>query len=200
MRYDEGMARYVAIVVWLALSSCGSAPPPNTVQLVPDSPAATAAIATMPPPAAPTSVVARNQSPAPEPVGAPSPPPDPAAIPAPPDVAAPPPNALRTPSGLATLVIRQGSGPTHPSGTSTVSAHYTGWTTDGRMFDSSVARGAPFTARLDQVIPGFSEGLQLMVEGERRRLWIPEALAYRGRPGPPAGMLVFDVELLRIMP
>ena len=97
-------------------------------------------------------------------------------------------------------MLRPGSGATHAGATSTVVVHYTGWTTDGSMFDSSVTRGAPFSARLDQVIPGFSEGIQLMVEGEQRRLWIPEHLAYRGRPGAPAGMLVFDVELIRIQP
>jgi peptidylprolyl isomerase len=77
--------------------------------------------------------------------------------------------------------------------------HYSGWTTDGKMFDSSVSRGQPARFRLDQVIPGWTEGLQLMVPGERRRLWIPQKLAYRGEPGKPAGMLVFDVELLQIV-
>ena len=66
------------------------------------------------------------------------------------------------------------------------------------MFDSSVARGEPSTFSVDGVIPGWSQGLQLMVEGEKRRFWIPESLAYKGQPGQPAGMLVFDVELLRI--
>jgi len=66
------------------------------------------------------------------------------------------------------------------------------------MFDSSVKRGTPSEFPLNQVIAGWTEGLQLMVEGESRRLWIPEALAYRGQPGRPAGMLVFDVELLEI--
>ena len=72
-----------------------------------------------------------------------------------------------------------------------------GWTTDGKMFDSSVARGKPATFRVDRVIAGFSEGLQLMVPGEKRRLWIPEALAYKGTREP-KGMLVFDVELIDI--
>jgi len=67
------------------------------------------------------------------------------------------------------------------------------------MFDSSVVRGETATFRLDQVIAGWTEGVQLMVEGEKRRLWIPESLAYQGRPGAPAGMLVFDVELVRIV-
>lgn len=77
--------------------------------------------------------------------------------------------------------------------------HYTGWTTDGEMFDSSVARGESIEFPLDAVIAGWTEGLQLMVEGEHRRLWIPEALAYGGQSGRPAGMLVFDVELIRIV-
>ena len=64
------------------------------------------------------------------------------------------------------------------------------------MFDSSVARGEPIEFPLNRVIPGWSEGVQLMVVGETRRLWIPENLAYEGRPGAPAGTLVFDVELL----
>ncbi|MCA9605445.1 MAG: FKBP-type peptidyl-prolyl cis-trans isomerase, partial [Myxococcales bacterium] len=77
---------------------------------------------------------------------------------------------------------------------------YTGWTTDGRMFDSSRRRGEPATFGLNQVIPGWGEGVQLMVVGEQRRLWIPQELAYNGRPGMPAGMLVFDIELLAIEP
>ena len=66
------------------------------------------------------------------------------------------------------------------------------------MFDSSVARGEPATFRLDEVIAGWTEGVHLMVEGEKRRLWIPERLAYQGQQGSPQGMLVFDVELIRI--
>ena len=77
-----------------------------------------------------------------------------------------------------------------------MTVHYTGWTTDGKMFDSSVARGKPATFQLDRVIAGWTEGVQLMVVGEKRRLWIPEALAYKGKRRP-QGMLVFDVELLR---
>ena len=66
------------------------------------------------------------------------------------------------------------------------------------MFDSSVARGLTSTFPLNRVIRGWTEGLQLMVEGEKRRLWIPEDLAYGGQPDRPQGMLVFDVELIRI--
>jgi peptidylprolyl isomerase len=65
------------------------------------------------------------------------------------------------------------------------------------MFDSSVTRGQPATFPLGNVIAGWTEGLQLMVEGERARFWIPEKLAYQGKQAP-YGMLVFDVELLKI--
>jgi len=117
---------------------------------------------------------------------------------APPDVAAPPADAERTPSGLASKVIKAGEGQRKPTASNQVTVHYTGWTTDGQAFDSSVQRGEPATFPLDRVIPGWTEGLQLMVEGEERRFWIPVELAYKGRPGKPPGMLVFDVELLAI--
>ncbi len=115
------------------------------------------------------------------------------------DVAAVPDTATKEDSGLATRVITKGTGTTHPSATSTVTVHYSGWTTDGKKFDSSVDRGRPATFKLNQVIAGWTEGVQLMVEGEKRRFWIPEDLGYGENPpaGAPAGMLVFDVELLR---
>lgn len=119
-------------------------------------------------------------------------------IPAPADVASPPADAATTASGLASKVIKPGTGKTHPTARSRVRVHYTGWTTDGRMFDSSVARNETISFGLNQVIAGWTEGVQLMVEGETRRLWIPESLAYRGAPGAPKGMLVFDVELIKI--
>ncbi|MGB0678099.1 MAG: FKBP-type peptidyl-prolyl cis-trans isomerase [Polyangiales bacterium] len=118
---------------------------------------------------------------------------------APKDVKAPPKNAKKSKSGLAYRVLKAGRGKKHPKASSTVEVHYSGWTTDGKMFDSSVMRGAPATFPLNGVIAGWTEGLQLMVEGEKARLWIPEALAYKGQPGRPQGMLVFDVELLRIV-
>jgi FKBP-type peptidyl-prolyl cis-trans isomerase len=118
-------------------------------------------------------------------------------IPAPPDVAAPPADAAKTRSGLASKVITAGTGKSHPRPTDQVTVHYTGWTTDGKMFDSSVARGAPATFPLNGVIAGWTEGLQLMVTGEKRRLWIPEQLAYKGQRDP-KGTLVFDVELIKI--
>ena len=114
------------------------------------------------------------------------------------DVAKIPKNAKKTDSGIGSRVLKKGTGKKHPSATSTVTVHYSGWTTDGKMFDSSIVRGTPATIGLNQVIPGWTEGLQLMVVGEKRRIWIPEELAYQGRPGRPQGMLVFDVELLEI--
>ncbi|NUN14196.1 MAG: FKBP-type peptidyl-prolyl cis-trans isomerase [Myxococcales bacterium] len=127
---------------------------------------------------------------------------DPAAatdLPAPPDVAAAPADAEKTASGLASKVLQPGTGAKHPGEEDVVTVHYTGWTTDGKMFDSSVKRGQPASFPLNRVIKGWTEGLQLMVEGEKRRFWIPGNLAYGdtpSRPGAPAGMLVFDVELI----
>ena len=118
-------------------------------------------------------------------------------IPAPSDVASPPADATTTSSGLASKVLKPGTGKAHPTARSRVRVHYSGWTTDGKMFDSSVARGEPATFPLNRVIAGWTEGLQLMVVGEKRRLWIPEALAYKGQRDP-KGVLVFDIELLNI--
>jgi peptidylprolyl isomerase len=120
----------------------------------------------------------------------------PAGLPPPGDVAAPPPDSLKTTSGLSTKVLQPGSGNRRPRATDTVVVHYTGWTTDGKMFDSSVARGQPSEFKVNGVIKGWTEGLQMMVEGEKRRFWIPERLAYQG--GDPKGMLVFEVELIDI--
>jgi FKBP-type peptidyl-prolyl cis-trans isomerase len=123
--------------------------------------------------------------------------PPPSSVPAPPNVAAPPADAAKTASGLATKVITPGSGKDQPGKDDVVTVHYTGWKTDGAMFDSSVTRGKPSSFGVSRVIAGFGEGLQLMVVGEKRRLWIPEPLAYKGQREP-KGMLVFDVELIDI--
>ena len=117
---------------------------------------------------------------------------------APPDVKAAPEDAKRTPTGLAYKVLRPGRGVRNPSRFGRVTVHYTGWTTDGRMFDSSVTKGQPATFRLDDVIKGWTEGVPMMVEGERTRFWVPENLAYGGKGDGPRGMLVFDIELVRI--
>jgi FKBP-type peptidyl-prolyl cis-trans isomerase len=121
-------------------------------------------------------------------------------LPAPPDVAAPPADAKRTASGLAYKVLQPGKGVKHPTATNSVTVHYTGWTTDGEMFDSSVTRNQTATFPLNRVIAGWTEGVQLMVEGEKARFWIPGSLAYDNstRPGVPKGMLVFDIELISI--
>ena len=120
--------------------------------------------------------------------------------PVPQDVAGVPSDAQKTASGLASKVLVKGSGKAHPKATDNVTVHYSGWTTDGKLFDSSVTRGEPSSFGLNQVIKGWTEGLQLMVAGEKRRFWIPAALAYGENPGGgrPGGMLVFDVELLEI--
>jgi FKBP-type peptidyl-prolyl cis-trans isomerase len=125
--------------------------------------------------------------------------PDPIA--APEDVDAPPADAKRTPSGLAYKILKHGKGKAHPKEDSNVEVHYSGWTPDGKLFDSSVQRGEPARFPLNGVIKGWTEGVQLMVVGDKTRFWIPGALAYGDkptRPGAPAGPLVFDVELLAI--
>jgi peptidylprolyl isomerase len=116
---------------------------------------------------------------------------------APEDVQRPPADAKRTGSGLSYKILKAGSGSEHPERTSSVTVNYSGWTTDGKLFDSTYARHEPATFPLNRVIPGWTEGLQLMVEGEKRRFWIPEALAYAGS-GPVSGDLVFDIELIKI--
>lgn len=123
-------------------------------------------------------------------------------IPAPEDVAAPPSGAEKSESGLAWTVLTPGQGGDKPSAADRVKVHYTGWTKDGKMFDSSVTRGTPASFELNRVIPGWTEGVQLMTKGEKRRFWIPAELAYgevARRPGAPTGQLTFDIELLDIL-
>ena len=117
--------------------------------------------------------------------------------PVPEDVAKAPESAATTASGLASRVLTKGTGDKHPKASDQVKVHYSGWTTDGKMFDSSVTSGQPATFPLNAVIPGWTEGVQVMVEGETTRFWIPQDLAYKGQ-SPPFGMLVFDVTLIRI--
>lgn len=116
---------------------------------------------------------------------------------APADVAEPPANAERSKSGLAWIVLKPGTGVGKPTANSFVTVHYSGWTTDGKMFDSSFQTGKPASFNLNAVIPGWTEGLRMMSPGERRRFWVPAKLAYRGERGKPRGLLVFDVELIR---
>jgi FKBP-type peptidyl-prolyl cis-trans isomerase len=124
------------------------------------------------------------------------------APPVPDNVAGPPDGAASSESGLAWVVLREGDGDRHPRPEDLVRVHYSGWQTDGEMFDSSVVRGEPAEFPLGRLIEGWVEGLQLMTEGEKRRFWIPGELAYDDRPdrpGAPKGMLVFDVELIAIL-
>lgn len=114
------------------------------------------------------------------------------------DLAAPPDDAIRTKSGLAYKILKSGSGTRKPSRRNTVRVHYSGWTTDGRLFDSTLLRGAPAELPVGGVIAGWTEGLQMMTPGEARRFWIPARLAYAGDASKPQGMLVFDLELIDI--
>jgi FKBP-type peptidyl-prolyl cis-trans isomerase len=109
----------------------------------------------------------------------------------------PPASAERSRSGLAWQILQPGSGPAKPNRRSTVRVNYSGWTSDGRLFDSTILRGQPAEFRLDRVIAGWTEGLQLMTAGEVRRFWIPAKLAYEKSDGP-QGLLVFDIELIEI--
>jgi peptidylprolyl isomerase len=167
----------LTLLATAACSGQAAAPPPG--------PAAA-------PPAPPAPVAARAAAVTPHPVA-------PANLPAPADVAAAPADARKTKSGLASKVLTPGIGKDHPGTHDRVKVNYTGWTADGRMFDSSVARGVPSQFVLDRMIKGWAEGLALMVRGEKRRLWIPAALAYGDsptRPGLPAGPLTFDITLI----
>ena len=119
-----------------------------------------------------------------------------APVPAPPNVKKPPKGTTRTEAGVNILTIKPGDGGKNPTAASTVTVHYTGWTTNGRMFDSSLKDGKPAQFGLGGVIAGWTDGLQYMTRGETARLWIPESLAYKGKPGRPKGMLVFEIELL----
>ena len=118
----------------------------------------------------------------------------------PPDVAAAPADSTQTTSGLFHKILTPGTGQAHPKATDSVTVHYSGWTTDGKLFDSSVKRGQPTSFPLNGVIAGWTEGVQLMVEGESRRFWIPGKMAYGQSPpaGYPAGTLVFDIQLIKI--
>lgn len=120
---------------------------------------------------------------------------------APADVGAPPADALQLPDGLAYKVLQPGSGSSHPATSSVITVNYTGWTTSGRKFDSTVnpdGSTSPATFPLSKLIKGWQDVLPLMTAGERVRVWIPGQLAYDNlnRPGAPKGMLVFDIELI----
>ena len=118
-------------------------------------------------------------------------------LPAPANLKTPPATAAKKTFVISSVVLKPGTGKVRPGPTDTVTVNYTGWTTDGKTFDTN-SGGEPATFALNEVITGWTEGLQLMVEGEKRRFWIPAALAYEGNPEKPQGMLVFDIELIKI--
>lgn len=106
------------------------------------------------------------------------------------------------PSGLQYMVLREGKG-RQPKATDTVRCHYEGFLTDGTLFDSSLQRDEPAVFALNQVITGWTEGLQLMKEGAKYRFFIPYMLGYgesgAGNTIPPYAALIFDVELLEVL-
>ena len=110
-------------------------------------------------------------------------------------------SVVQTTSGLQYMVLKEGTG-AKPGPTDKVTVHYTGKLLDGTVFDSSVERGEPATFPLDQVIPGWTEGLQLMSEGAKYRLFIPSELAYGSKGAGdnilPNSTLIFDVELIKV--
>ncbi len=111
-------------------------------------------------------------------------------------------NVKVTPSGLQYVVDKEGTG-AQPTATDEVTVHYTGKLLDGTVFDSSVSRGEPATFPLNRVIPGWTEGVQLMKEGGKYTFFIPSDLAYgpQGVPNaiPPHATLIFDVELIKVV-
>ncbi len=110
-------------------------------------------------------------------------------------------NVKTTASGLQYIVEKEGTG-AQPTAKDEVTVHYTGKLTNGQVFDSSVNRGEPATFPLNRVIPGWTEGVQLMKEGAKYTFFIPSDLAYgpQGVPGaiPPHSTLIFDVELIKV--
>ncbi|MGL4979346.1 MAG: FKBP-type peptidyl-prolyl cis-trans isomerase, partial [Plesiomonas sp.] len=111
------------------------------------------------------------------------------------------PGVMTTDSGLQYQVLQAGTGTEHPTATDTVTVHYHGTLIDGTVFDSSVERGEPIALPLNRVIKGWTEGIPLMVVGEKTRFFIPNELAYGNRAAgkiPSGAALIFDVELLSI--
>lgn len=112
----------------------------------------------------------------------------------------PPEKAERHPSGLISLELKKGEGETHPDDNDMVAIHFTAWDRDGKVFRTTRGgEGKPATMSLARVFPGWKEGLSLMVQGEKRRLWVPAHLGPRNTQAGPASA-VFDVELLAVLP
>jgi FKBP-type peptidyl-prolyl cis-trans isomerase len=124
-----------------------------------------------------------------------------AADPKPLPSAAAPDEAEVTASGIAYVVLEPGTGTEHPGPGAMIRAHYVAWTaSDLQKFDDSYERGQPIEFRADDVIEGWGEAIGMMTVGEVTRFWIPESLAYEGKVGMPAGMLIFEIELLGFEP
>lgn len=112
------------------------------------------------------------------------------------------PGIMQTASGLLYEVVQEGTGAS-PGPTDQVTVHYTGTLMDGTIFDSSIKKGKPATFGVNRVIPGWTEGLQLMKEGGKMKFYIPENLGYGNRPAPGGAIplrssLIFDVELIAV--
>jgi len=117
------------------------------------------------------------------------------------DLRAPPATAKRLDAGVRLQMLQEGRGGAHPSPGSRVRVHFSGWTRDGRLFESTRMAGEPAVYLVTSTLPGWQERLQTMSVGGTARFWIPAALAYGskpGRPGVPTGDLVYDIELLAI--
>ena len=122
-------------------------------------------------------------------------------LPSPPrDLVNPPDNAVKTPSGAYTVQVEAGTGTEHPGPDSIVLVHYLGWTIDGKEFDSSYNRGRATAFPLNQTMPAFAEAVQMMVAGEKRQVWIPGPVAAGRWVGAPKGQLVFEIEMVRLLP
>jgi peptidylprolyl isomerase len=125
------------------------------------------------------------------------------ATPPPADVAAPPADAERDPNGIARKIDKRGTGTTHPSATTFVDLRYGGWERNGHQFEGTPSNGSTGRYSFDQLAQGMQKELPLMVEGEKRRIWVPSALAYGKQENfvnAPRGDMTFEVELQRIVP
>jgi FKBP-type peptidyl-prolyl cis-trans isomerase len=123
------------------------------------------------------------------------------APPTPVDLKQPPPTAIRTTSGLAYQVLSQGKGDAHPATNNKVMVHFSGWRSDGRLFESTIMANHPALVTIATAPSGFREALQTMTIGEKARFWIPSALAFGDKPADrfnPAGDLVYEIELLSV--
>jgi peptidylprolyl isomerase len=112
-----------------------------------------------------------------------------------------PADAIRTSSGLAYVVLKPGTGTAHPSVTSKVTAHFTSWRSDGRIFETTVMTNHPALVSVASAPAGWREAITSMVAGEKARFWIPAALAFGEKPANrfnPPGDLVYEIELISV--